>query len=137
MSLLSYCYMPVYLCTLQTQYEATQTEVVCTCLEVVGKFVSWIDIGLVANDKFVPVIIRFMSNPLLRESACDCIHDVVSKGMDPVAKTKLVESFTDVLDNVGVLNLSEVRFSLPFLITLSTCSFYCTENVLVFIWNTW
>jgi len=125
--------MPVYLCTLQTQYEATQTEVVCTCLEVVGKFVSWIDIGLVANDKFVPVIIRFMSNPLLRESACDCIHDVVSKGMDPVAKTKLVESFTDVLDNVGVLNLSEVSFSVPFLKTLSTCSFDCYEKVLVFI----
>ena len=80
------------------------------CLDVVGKYISWIDIGLIANDKFVPVIIRFMSMPLLRESACDCIHEIISKGMDPVAKTKLVESFTDVLENIGVLNLSEVSF---------------------------
>ncbi|KAH3816261.1 exportin-T-like isoform X2 [Dreissena polymorpha] len=89
------------------KYEASNTEVVCTCLEVIGKYISWIDIGLIANDKFVPVIIRFMSNQLLRESACDCIHDIISKGMDPIAKTKLVESFSDVLENIGVLNPSE------------------------------
>lgn len=81
------------------------------CLDVVGKYISWIDIGLIANDKFVPVILRFMSMPLLRESACDCIHEIISKGMDPIAKIKLVESFTDVLENVGVLNLSEVCFN--------------------------
>ncbi|XP_053377142.1 exportin-T-like isoform X1 [Mercenaria mercenaria] len=92
---------------IMNEYSSTQPEIVCMCLDVVGKYISWIDIGLIANDKFVPVIIRFMSMPLLRESACDCIHEIISKGMDPVAKTKLVESFTDVLENVGVLNLSE------------------------------
>ncbi|KAL4226182.1 hypothetical protein ACF0H5_014168 [Mactra antiquata] len=92
---------------IMNQYESTQPEIVCMCLDVVGKYISWIDIGLIANDKFVPVIIRFMSNTLLRESACDCIHEIISKGMDPVAKTMLVESFTDVLENVGVLTLSE------------------------------
>ena len=75
---------------------------------MIGKFISWIDINLIANDKFVPVIIRFMSAPLLRESACDCIHEIISKGMDPVAKTKLIESFAEVLENVGVLNIAEV-----------------------------
>ena len=95
----------------QTQYEASEAELVCTCLDVIGKFISWIDINLIANDKFVPVIIRFMSAPLLRESACDCIHEIISKGMDPVAKTKLIESFAEVLENVGVLNVAEVRFT--------------------------
>ena len=93
---------------LQTQYETSEAELVCTCLDVIGKFISWIDINLIANDKFVPVIIRFMSAPLLRESACDCIHEIISKGMDPVAKTKLIESFAEVLENVGVLNVAEV-----------------------------
>ncbi|MEW8544208.1 MAG: hypothetical protein AB2693_11800 [Candidatus Thiodiazotropha sp.] len=50
-----------------------------------------------------------MSEPLLRESACDCIHEIISKGLDPVAKTKLIESFAEVLENVGVLNVAEVR----------------------------
>lgn len=92
---------------IMNQYESSHPEIVCMCLDVVGRYISWIDIGLIANDKFVPVIIRFMSQTLLRESACDCIHEIISKGMDPVAKLKLIESFTDVLENVGVLNLSE------------------------------
>ena len=57
---------------LQTAYETSQPEVACLCLDVVGKFVSWIDITLVANNRYVPVLLRFLSQPLLRESACDC-----------------------------------------------------------------
>ncbi|WAR26687.1 XPOT-like protein [Mya arenaria] len=74
---------------------------------VVGKYISWIDIGLIANEQFVPVIIRFLSNALLRESACDCISEIVSKGMEPRAKTKLVESFTHVLEESGHFNLPQ------------------------------
>ncbi|XP_052780847.1 exportin-T-like [Mya arenaria] len=90
-----------------TQYEGSDTAVVCSCLEVVGKYISWIDIGLIANEQFVPVIIRFLSNALLRESACDCISEIVSKGMEPRAKTKLVESFTHVLEESGHFNLPQ------------------------------
>ena len=71
---------------------------------------SWIDINLIANDRFVAVLLRFMSLPLLRESTADCIHEIISKGMDPVAKTKLIESFTAVLGNAGVMNVDEVRY---------------------------
>lgn len=50
-----------------------------------------------------------MSMPLIRESACDCIHDIINKGMEPVAKTKLIESFTSILQNRGIFNPQEVR----------------------------
>ena len=84
----------------------------CQCLQVIGAYVSWIDITLIANDKFVSTLLRFMSNPLLRESACDCIHEIILKGMDPLAKTKLIESFITVLESAGVLSLKEVGDSL-------------------------
>jgi exportin-T len=45
---------------------------------------------------------------ILRESVCDCFHEIISKGMDPVAKTDLVESLVRVLESAGVLNPSEV-----------------------------
>lgn len=93
----------------QTTYDVTHSELTCQCLDVIGAYVSWIEITLIANDKFVAVLLKFMSQPLLRESTCDCIHEIISKGMDPVAKTKLIESFTSVLDSAGVLNISEVR----------------------------
>ena len=94
--------------SLQTAYETSQPELACLCLDVVGKFVSWIDITLVANDHYVPVLLRFLSQPLLRESACDCIYEVLGKGMEPMAKLRLVESFVSVLDSAGVLNPPEV-----------------------------
>lgn len=56
------------------------------------------------------VLLEFMSMPLLRESACDCILDVINKGMEPVAKTKLIESFTSILQNRGIFNIQEVMF---------------------------
>ena len=79
----------------------------CLCLEVIGAYVSWIDRSLVANDRFVTILLRFMVKPLLRESACDCIHEIILKGMDPLAKTKLIESFITVLDGAGLLNALE------------------------------
>ena len=94
---------------LQTTYETSNPEVVCLCLEVIGKFISWIDIDLIANDKFVTVLLKFMTLTLLRESACDCITDIINKGMDPIVKTKLVESFTNVLEERGILNPVEVK----------------------------
>ena len=45
----------------------------------------------------------------LHEAATDCLHDIVAKGMDPVAKTKLVESLLSVLDSARVLNIDMVR----------------------------
>ncbi|VDI44239.1 exportin-T [Mytilus galloprovincialis] len=87
-----------------TTYETSNPEVVCMCLDVIGKFISWIDINLIANDKFVTVLLNFMTLTLIRESACDCITDILNKGMDPIVKTKLVESFTNVLEERGILN---------------------------------
>lgn len=35
---------------LQT-YQHTHSELTCQCLEVVGAYVSWIDLNLIANDR--------------------------------------------------------------------------------------
>lgn len=37
---------------LQT-YQHSHPELTCQCLEVVGAFVSWIDLNLIANDRWV------------------------------------------------------------------------------------
>lgn len=38
---------------LQT-YQQTHPELTCQCLEVVGAYVSWIDLNLIANDRSAP-----------------------------------------------------------------------------------
>lgn len=49
-----------------------------------------------------------MSVEVLRESACDCIHEIICKGMEPIAKKKLVESLLIVLEQSGILIPHEV-----------------------------
>ena len=50
-----------------------------------------------------------MSVEVLRESACDCIHEIIMKGMEPIAKKELVESLLSVLEKSGVLEQQEVH----------------------------
>jgi len=54
------------------------------------------------------LLLHFLTVDVLRESVCDCFHEILSKGMDPVAKTELVESLVRVLENAGILSPSEV-----------------------------
>ena len=51
-----------------------------------------------------------MSVEVLRESACDCMHEIIIKGMEPVAKQELVESLLSILEKTGVLQLQEVHY---------------------------
>jgi len=88
-------------------YGHTNAELTCLCLEVIGAYVSWIDIDLIANQKFVRVLLRYLKDELRRESACDCFYEIINKGMEPTAKTRLIESLTEALENVGVLTPSQ------------------------------
>ncbi|KAL6474664.1 hypothetical protein MHYP_G00182250 [Metynnis hypsauchen] len=91
---------------LQT-YQQSNSELTCQCLEVVGAYVSWIDLNLIANDRFVNLLLSHMSVEELREEACDCLFEIVNKGMDPVDKTKLVESLSQVLQSSGFFNVEQ------------------------------
>ena len=97
-----------FLQNMQKNYESANPELACLCLEVVGVYVSWIDISLIANERFVGLLLHHLSIDVLRESACDCFHESIEKGMDPAAKTELVESVTNVLQDSGVLPPSRV-----------------------------
>lgn len=117
---------------LQT-YQQTHPELTCQCLEVVGAYVSWIELSLIANDRsvtqeacqwgrrrraecvcacarcsFVNLLLSQMSVVELREEACDCLFEIVNKGMDPVDKTKLVESLCQVLESAGFFHVEQV-----------------------------
>ena len=50
-----------------------------------------------------------MSVEVLRESACDCIHEIIMKGMEPLAKKELVESLLSVLEKSSILEPQEVN----------------------------
>ncbi|KAG8439616.1 hypothetical protein GDO86_005700 [Hymenochirus boettgeri] len=91
---------------LQT-YQNSNSELTCQCLEVIGAYVSWIDLSLIANDRFINMLLGHMSVEVLREEACDCLYEIVNKGMDPIDKTKLVESLCQVLQSAGFFSVNQ------------------------------
>ncbi|PSN51529.1 Exportin-T [Blattella germanica] len=84
-------------------YEASHLELVNHCLEVVGAYVSWIDITLVANDRFIEMLLSLLQKIETREAAIDCLLDIINKGMEPLDKLQLIESLVPVLESSNLL----------------------------------
>lgn len=78
-------------------------------------------------------LVDHLKEPLLREAAADCIHEIITKGMDPVTKAQLIESFVTVLDQAGVLKPVDVSFlcvCLNFIFYLFVAEVVCFSHIL-------
>jgi hypothetical protein len=100
--------------TFQERYHTSNAQLICHCLSVVGAYVTWIEIGLIANDQFMPMVIHQLLKLDTREAAADCICKVVNKGMEPVAKAKFVESMSSILISAGILKPIQVIITKTF-----------------------
>lgn len=75
-----------------------EPSVYAQCLQTVGMYVSWIDLGLVFNERMMPLLLTFLSREgEVREAAVECFTEIVHKGMDPAAKIQLVLSLLNAL----------------------------------------
>lgn len=101
-------------------YQNINTDLVCLCLEVIGAYIAWIEIKFIANTRFGQIFITFLSIPLLREATCDCITQIINKGMDPIAKVELVQSYATILNEARVLYFTESPDDEDFMVKLST-----------------
>jgi hypothetical protein len=55
-------------------------------LQVARLYVPWIDIGLVANTSFLPLLLQFARHAELHDGACGVLVELVVKGMEPNTK---------------------------------------------------
>ncbi|XVF25223.1 hypothetical protein REPUB_Repub13aG0194600 [Reevesia pubescens] len=71
-------------------------EICTTVLDCMRRYVSWIDIGLIVNDAFIPLLFELIladgSSEQLRGAAAGCVLAVVSKRMDAQSKLSLLKS---------------------------------------------
>ncbi|UYV62673.1 XPOT [Cordylochernes scorpioides] len=103
----------------QTMWPSLESDVVNLCLDVVGSYVAWIDIGLVANDDFVTTLLSLLARTEFREAAADCLREIIAKGMDPRAKATLVESFLEKLTQVGAFQVIKNEEDSEYVVKLS------------------
>ncbi|CAA0331378.1 unnamed protein product [Arabidopsis thaliana] len=79
-----------------SMYKNSDPDLSATVLDCMRRFVSWIDIGLVANDAFVPLLFELILSDGLSEqvrgAAAGCVLAMVSKRMDPQSKLPLLQT---------------------------------------------
>ncbi|RKO91340.1 armadillo-type protein [Blyttiomyces helicus] len=76
---------------LTESYEA-DPEIASRCLRLFARYVSWIDINLVVTREFMAGLYEFLTRSALRSAACECLLEIVSKGMKPADKLALLQS---------------------------------------------
>ena len=102
------------------------------CLLTIGMYVSWIDLNLICNPRFMQVLVDcFCRQNEVREATIDCITEIIHKGMEPAPKIQLVISILDVfqpsLQNVAPSNADE---DIDCVIKLSKMLNFMTSQVL-------
>lgn len=76
-------------------YKNSDSELCAFVLDTMRRYISWIEIGLIANNTFLPLLFELMLvdglSDQLRCAASGCVLAVVSKRMDPQAKLTLLQ----------------------------------------------
>lgn len=81
------------------------------CLKIIGRYITWIDVNLIVNDRFMVLIFNFLKSDHsseVREAACVCITGIVSKGMSPQHKLSLFANLWPALEDCSIFQLASV-----------------------------
>lgn len=79
-----------------SMYRNSDEELCTSVLDALRRFIAWIDIGLIVNDAFIPLLFDLVLvdglSEQLRGAAAGCLTAVVSKRMEPQSKLPLLQS---------------------------------------------
>ncbi|CAK8544999.1 unnamed protein product [Lathyrus sativus] len=79
-----------------SMYRNSDQDLCAIVLDSMRRYISWIDIGLIYNDVFVPLLFDLIlvgaPSDQLQGSAIRCLLAVVSKRMEPQSKLSLLQS---------------------------------------------
>jgi len=81
-------------CQLVAAYRDSSPETTTAILEAVQRYVHWIDISLVANDAFMPLVFAVLNSPHdePRSAAAGVLTEIVGKRMEAESKLTLIQT---------------------------------------------
>ncbi|KAI8578810.1 hypothetical protein K450DRAFT_245632 [Umbelopsis ramanniana AG] len=91
------------------EYRTRDAGIAELALGVIGSYVAWMDISLVVNDQVMTALYQMLGEEQLRIAACECLAEVVSKGMKPLDKLSLIQML-NITDTLNQLDLSDADF---------------------------
>ncbi|KAJ3256087.1 pre-tRNA nuclear export protein [Boothiomyces macroporosus] len=94
-----------WLTILSTVYQSN-LEISAACLKLFGLYVSWVDINLILHPKFISILFESFSVQKLRIPACECLSNMMLKGMKSSDKLKMIQML-NVFTILSNLNFNE------------------------------
>eukprot|EP00301_Raphidiophrys_heterophryoidea_P025558 c8606_g1_i1.p1 GENE.c8606_g1_i1~~c8606_g1_i1.p1 ORF type:complete len:962 (-),score=251.22 c8606_g1_i1:26-2911(-) len=68
--------------TIIVSMASSHPHIVQQCLITMHKYIGWIDINLVANDRFIPRILELLGSEVFEEGASLCLQEIFCKRME-------------------------------------------------------
>ncbi|KAL3158478.1 hypothetical protein ABBQ38_010710 [Trebouxia sp. C0009 RCD-2024] len=74
-------------------YQSANPDLAAAVLSTVERYVNWIDVSLVVNERFIPLLFSLLSSPseVLKGAAADVLTEIISKRMEPQSKLGLIQ----------------------------------------------
>ncbi|CAN3371938.1 hypothetical protein DIURU_004409 [Diutina rugosa] len=87
-------------------------DIIVNTLDLVGSYVSWMEISLFVKPEVVTTIFGYLRVHSARNQCCVCVSEIVAKKMKPTAKLELVAmlDLTTTLNSIGVDDNQDVTF---------------------------
>lgn len=87
------------------EFKSTKPNVAQLALKNIGSYIAWMDISLVVNDQVMTALYELLGDEHLRIPACECLADVISKGMLPMDKLNMLQmlNITDMLTRLDLV----------------------------------
>ncbi|KAI8901283.1 armadillo-type protein [Globomyces pollinis-pini] len=79
-------------------FHKTNTDLAVLCLKLFGLYVSWVDINAILQNGFINALVGSFASEPLRIAACDCLSNIILKGMKTSDKINLIQG-------LGIFNL--------------------------------
>eukprot|EP00697_Spironema_sp_BW2_P002180 gnl/Spiro4/12929_TR6852_c0_g1_i1.p1 gnl/Spiro4/12929_TR6852_c0_g1~~gnl/Spiro4/12929_TR6852_c0_g1_i1.p1 ORF type:complete len:957 (-),score=193.29 gnl/Spiro4/12929_TR6852_c0_g1_i1:197-3067(-) len=116
---------------LRDEVHSCNPEIANLVLENVSRYIDWIDINLVVNDKLMPLIFHHFGHPETQVRACECLVQICMKGMDSSSKLALFRRL-QIFDVLAAVPPDPSRSFLKMLAKLVNCIASCSLE----IWET-
>lgn len=88
------------------EFRSTNPSIAQLALKNIGSYIAWMDISLVVNDQVMNVLYELLADTNLRIPACECLADVISKGMLPMDKLNMLQmlNITNMLTRLDLVS---------------------------------
>lgn len=97
----------IYNVLVNCDVSAVMGQLSYSALETLKRYISWVDIALVVNDRILPLLFKMLrESETLRCPAANCLFEIIDKGMTPHKKLALLQQ-TQVLELLASLPIQD------------------------------